>query len=263
MDLKKYINSDPIMTIDTACSIIANAYIHQNGIPHTSNITDFINSLTLELEKLIELDKSIWRECRTKSPYDIETGSYIVVEEYCYEDYYCDTHYSVVNIVDLLNSYNSILKEYGIKEIELITNNNHPSCPDIHFATNDIMELSEALSLAVKDLYNRDDKITNDLFDAIFAEFTNRISYKFTKLLPNFKSYLRQLADDKFTTGRLSSITTKKIQAAIELAEWYKDKDSKELSYNDILERLKKSRIYLLKKDRNDVANIFLKTKSE
>jgi len=261
MDLHKYIIKNPIIPITVACNMIAHECIKENGIPHTSDIKTTIKAVVTQLNNLIEHDKSIFREYRELYPTEANDGFEIIeVCEYHDYRYYCNTDLSVVNFYDLLSKYNLVLQDHGLNQLTTFDQTNSEYSIDSEISIHDCMQLTEAISTVVTLIYNRVEKITNNTFDSIFTESTKHV--RLTKLLPEIKESLRKLVDDKITKGRPSTITEKKIQAAIELAETCKGKDQKELSLPATIEKLKKSRFALTKADREEVAEIYLRTRS-
>jgi len=264
MELSKYLEKNPIVSMAVAYKLLAYATIIQHGLSNTEKLPNaikrieyYLNELSKKNEatdvKFIDVEEDgdgMFHNYRISIKEAEMTGRY-------------DEGASTVNVIELLKSYNLELASDSIPAIYL----SFSSVDDINSPTAEpsrqtILHLVETIAKITKNISGRDDKITNDTFDKIYAEFTNVINDSFLKsLLPEIKSNVKTVVDDKITKGRLSSTTAKKIQAAIYLAEEFKDKDVKKLGEVDCSDHLKKHNTGLSKVDREDVAHIYYATR--
>jgi len=170
---------------------------------------------------------------------------------------------STVDFKILLHLYNNDLKRHDKQPISI------PGYDDHCYNNNDndkelsdakIAELVKSIINVVKHTFFVEGKLKKDDFDANYIEYTRIITdKKLLNVLKIVKLTLKEMFADYFTKGRVETVTDKKIQAGIHLAETfrgdkYSDKDTPNMN-KALLQ------IDLPKKDKLHVINIFLNDK--
>lgn len=253
MELTKIIEKNPMISYGVAKTLLANATIMQHGVSATETIPVAISRITNTLARVMSSNENIHRVYR-KSEFEV------IDEEAAMEDGY-SADSSTVNLAALLECYNKSLESDNLPRIELSLTPNKHEINNSDLSRSSILHLVEIVAKITNNLCGRDDKLTNDMIDRIYSEFTNGISDSYIQsLLPEIKSSVKAVVADKITKGRLSNITAKKIQAAIFLAESFKDKNPKQM-HSELLTHLQKHNNDLAVADREDIAAIYLETK--
>jgi len=264
MDLMRHIENKPMVSFDAAFNIITYATILQYGVPYPESLTAAIKRIKSNIAMLMNSDSSITRQCKGDSCPD----DYSVAEGFNFEEYFgygFSQYESTIVFKELLSSYNLALESNGLNQTLITNSANFASTSlTVNAPSEAILELVKLIANSVRNIYDRQEKITNNLVDSILDEQLKQITDStIYKLLPEIKSSLKKIAKDKITPGRPRTVDTKKMQAAIDLAEHFKDKLYKEILRKDIDVHLKKHHSDLSKSDREDVVNVYLQSKEE
>jgi hypothetical protein len=137
-----------------------------------------------------------------------------------------------------------------------LNDNIKPSCMDnTGIDSRTLTDLTTSIINIVKNIIDREGKITVETFDAIFVESMINVRESIvTDTLPEIKKILRDELKFKVTKGRPSAVTSKKVLAGICLADSFKGVISSEKT-TALIKEIKD--IGLLKPDRAEVIEIF------
>lgn len=260
MDLVRCIEKTPVIKIRTAFNFIACATVIRYGTSYLEDLDAAVSRIYKHLGSLLQDNQLIFREYY-ESDFDGQDVFYYKSNNW--EE--CDHTASVVNLAQLLKVYNSALENHDKAPI-LVVNTEigqvTTDVPEIEVPPEVILALIKITTNAVRSIFDRQEQITNETLDSIVDEAIQRLDHEaISSLIPEFKSTIRDIAKDKVTKGRPKLITAKKINAAIEIAEHFKDEEGKQISRADVLERLKKYHSELCKADRLEVAEIYFESK--
>lgn len=258
MDLMQQIEENPMISFDNAYSIIACATILQYGVPYPEDLRAAIKRIKSTIYMLIQKNniKVVYRSDQNRSENNVSDDFYFDD----YYDYNLSPQESTVDFLELLTHYNFALESNGLSHI-LSTNN---LISETHIPNDSIIVMIKSVANILKCIFNRDNKITNEQLDSMLNEMSTQIiDPTICKLLPEIKNTLKATAKDKITQGRPSTVDTKKMRAAIDLGEKFKDKTRKYLSLKEINDYLRRHHSELSISDREHVADVYLESKGK
>jgi hypothetical protein len=201
-------------SIEPSCSCITRYKIYCSG--NLKTLTGRIRSSLLDiLESGLPITKKYRIYCGEDE-----------YEEVCLDEFFYrggNLGDCIVNFNELFSHYNKVLQSNGTLPLTILGSQSVSSTSTMsEIQSEAIIGLTKAIAAIVKNVFDRDDKLLTDTFEQLFSENTSQFSDKhIRKILPEIRSNLRSIVDDKITKGRLSSITTKKMQAAMGSPEHY------------------------------------------
>lgn len=251
------LKNNPMVPIENAVNLIAYTAIQKFGVECPETMYQSVLKLKSHIVQIMNSDKSItkkyYAEIRfPKGDTSIEEVDYSYIERNG-----GNSEFSVVNIVELLESCNETFKINGRLPIIIpglngsnvdLDNNNAGIKPNV------LIDLASSIIDVAKNIIDREGRVTVETFDTIFHEtMQNIMEPTIIDALSDIKKILREELKSKVTKGRPAEITVKKVLAGISLADNFPGKlpfDEKPL-YKAI------SGIKLLSKDRAEVVKIF------
>lgn len=255
MDLCKRLELNPNVTMDTALKILANLSVFHLGLELDESFDQAIDRYGKLIGKLMLSDDRITKYYFTVcNEEDGRTVKFPVDQSYV-NDNGPEMDISDVNILELMSCYNERLKSNGKEPIPLTMQNAEKAAVDA-IKVSDICEFANGLADAVINIVSREDKLKVDTFEQIIDETTSSIKGNVcAEALPEIKRLYRDKFDSFITKGRIKAVTDKKIQAALQLMENYKD-TRKIPDINKII--LSIGGLKLCKNDRKQLVDTFL-----
>ena len=224
MDLQKRLELNPMVTIDTALKILAHSSVVYLGLELSESYCQAYDRYNSAIYNIMISNDSITKEFNATDTLADNKIITFKVDRNHIDEYGIRTDVSDVNILQLLEHYNESLKKYGKDTIALSVQHNTSKSYEDSVTAKDVCELANCLADTVTNIVSRDDKLKVETFEQILSEATIGIKNDtFIKAIPEIKQSYRKKFDKFITKGRLSLVTVKKIEAAIQLMGNYMD----------------------------------------